>query len=51
LEAGVTAQEFVDQKMLAASERLNEWIEKHPDAEEDEAAKELFEILMGKRDQ
>lgn len=47
----MTKDEYVKQKMLTASLRLNEWIETHPDASEDEAAKELFEIMMGKRDQ
>lgn len=47
----MTKEDFVDRKMLTASNRLNEWIEQHPDADADEAAAELFEILMGKRDQ
>lgn len=47
----MTKEEYVEQKMLTASLRLNEWIEDHPEANEDEAAKELFEIMMGKRDQ
>ncbi len=46
-----TAQEFCDQKMRSANERLTDWIEQHPEANADEAAEELFHILMGERDQ
>lgn len=44
-------EEFVQQKLQAAAERLGEWLENNPDADEEEAASELFEIMMGKRDQ
>lgn len=44
-------QEFVDGKMQAAQERWVEWIDANPHATPEEAADELFAILMGKRDQ
>lgn len=44
-------EEWMSKKMFTAFDRLNEWIANNPDADAEEGAAELFDILMGKRDQ
>lgn len=43
-------EEFVHAKMKSAIDRPADWLTAHPQATAEEAHEEIFQILMGKRD-